>query len=83
MAYAVEGAAGVVFADIDKDAVEKASAESISVAKHSTYQAIAIQVDVAEEASVDNMISEMLRMFGRIDYAVNCAGVSSPNLNAR
>ena len=80
MAYAVEGAAGVVFADIDKAAAEKTSAESISVANHSIYQAIAIQVDVADEASVDNMISEMLRLFGRIDYAVNCAGVRRPGI---
>ena len=80
MAYAVEGAAGIVFADIDKAAAEKTSAESISVAKHSTYQAIAIQVDVADEARADNMISEMLKMFGRIDYAVNCAGVSRPSI---
>ena len=74
-AYAAEGAAGVVFADLDKDTAEKAAAESVPLATNPKYRPIAVQVDVTDESSVDNMVSEMVETFGRVDYAVNCAGV--------
>ncbi|KAI9789484.1 MAG: putative secondary metabolism biosynthetic enzyme [Peltula sp. TS41687] len=77
LAYAAEGAAGVVFADLNKAAAESASAESQRVATNPDYRSIVVQVDVTDEASVDGMMSSMLREFGRIDYAVNCAGIGA------
>ena len=73
--YAREGASGVAFADIDKLSVEKASAKSIEIAKNPDYRAIAIEVDVVDESSVERMIKQAVHEFGRIDYAVNSAGV--------
>lgn len=36
----------------------------------------AIVCNVADEAAVKNMVSTTVSKFGRIDYAVNCAGVA-------
>ena len=74
--YAIEGAAGVAFADMNRASAEKAATESISIATNPDYRAIAIEVDVTDPEQVDNMVSKVSKEFGRIDYAVNSAGVS-------
>ena len=75
LAYAAEGAAGVVFADKNKAAAEQAAIESNRIAANPAYRALTVHVDVTDETSVDAMIEETLRVFGRIDYAFNSAGV--------
>ncbi|KAL7625208.1 hypothetical protein AAE478_004423 [Parahypoxylon ruwenzoriense] len=75
IAYAIEGAKGVAFADIDAEAASAAAEESKAVASNPEYQAISIQVDVSNEASVDQMVKVAVAKFGRIDYNVNSAGV--------
>ena len=74
--YAIEGAAGVAFADMNRASAEKAAAESTSIATNPDYRAIVIEVDVTDPKQVDNMVSKVSKEFGRIDYAVNSAGVS-------
>ena len=74
--YAIEGAAGVAFADMNRASAEKAAAESMSVATNPDYRAIAIEVDVTDPTQVENMVSKVSKEFGRVDYAVNSAGVS-------
>jgi NAD(P)-dependent dehydrogenase (short-subunit alcohol dehydrogenase family) len=76
-AYAVEGAAGVVFADINKATAEQAALESTPLATNEKYRFLVVEVDVTNETSVEEMIATMISEFGRIDYAVNCAGVRS------
>ena len=73
--YAEEGAAGVAFADINLEAAEKAAKESLGVARNSDYRAISIHVDITQETDVWNMVQKTCSEFGRIDYAVNSAGV--------
>ena len=46
------------------------------MAAHAEYQALLVKVDATSEAEVDDLVSQMVTKFGRIDYAVNCAGVS-------
>ena len=41
-------------------------------------RALAVEVDVARRADVESMVHETLRRFGRLDIAVNNAGVSGP-----
>lgn len=77
MAYAIEGARGVAFADIDLDAAMAAMAESKAVAKNPSYDAISIAVNVTSQESVRQMVEQTVSRFGRIDYCVNSAGVSS------
>ena len=42
---------------------------------HGSYEAIAIKVDIVDEASVHNKVQTILDEFGRIDYSVHSAGV--------
>lgn len=75
LTYAIEGALGVVFADLNEVAAQAAAVESNSMAKNPGYRALAVGVDVSDPLSVQAMVEKTLQAFGRIDYAVNSAGV--------
>ncbi|TAQ85505.1 hypothetical protein B7494_g6166 [Chlorociboria aeruginascens] len=75
IAYAIEGAAGVAFADINGTDAESAMQESKVVATNPAYRAISIVVDVSDATSVENMVTRAMAEFGRIDYSVHSAGV--------
>lgn len=51
--------------------------ESRKYAKHAKYRALAVKVDVTDTESVQSLIATTVKEFGRIDYAVNSAGVKS------
>lgn len=55
----------------------KTAEESKSYAKHAEYRAISVKLDVADKDSVQNLVDTAVKEFGRIDYAVNSAGVNS------
>lgn len=74
-AFAGVGAVGVVFADINEQGAQESAEKSKSFAKHPDYRAVAVQVDITNEASVQNMVDKAVKEFGRIDYSINCAGV--------
>ncbi|KAJ3561617.1 hypothetical protein NPX13_g8873 [Xylaria arbuscula] len=75
LAYAAEGARGVICADINETAAGLTARESESVATHPEYKALAVAVDVSDVASVDAMVQAAVETFGSIDYLVNSAGV--------
>lgn len=55
----------------------KAEAETtVKAIEASGGTAIAIQADVSDDAEVKAMVAETLRVFGRIDVLVNCAGTT-------
>ena len=66
----------MVFADMNVAAARQAASESKTLATNPKYQTLTLQVDVANEESVDAMIENTVKEFGRIDYAFNSAGVS-------
>lgn len=66
----------VVLADINYEGAQKVAEESKSIAKHPDYQALAVKLDIGDEQSVQDLIATAVKEFGRIDYAVNSAGVS-------
>lgn len=66
----------VVLADINYEGAQKVAEESKSIAKHPGYQALAVKLDIGDEQSVQDLIATAVKEFGRIDYAVNSAGVS-------
>ena len=73
-AYAVRLAAEgakVVIAEVDGAAASAVAAELIAQGHH----AIAVQTDVANEASVTNMAQQTVAKFGRIDVLVNNAAI--------
>ncbi|KAI1424865.1 oxidoreductase [Xylaria sp. FL1777] len=75
LTFAERGARVVVFADQDLDAAKAASEQSKDIATADGYETLAIHVDVRDRLSVRNMIEEVKKRFGRLDYAVNSAGV--------
>ncbi|KAL9123563.1 MAG: hypothetical protein Q9217_007015 [Psora testacea] len=75
--FAEAGARGIIFADIDEDGARAAAEESKKFAADINFKAIAVKVDVREEASVDSMVQTATKEFGRIDYNVNSAGIGN------
>jgi NAD(P)-dependent dehydrogenase (short-subunit alcohol dehydrogenase family) len=63
-------------ADLAIEAARDALAEAQAVATHPMFQGKAVPLDVTREESVRNIFNEMVSAFGRIDYCINCAGVS-------
>ena len=74
------GGANVVVADLQ---VEKAEATAKEIIAITGMQAIAVQVDVADNASAKAMIDRAIAEFGRIDILVNNAGTTRDNLIMR
>jgi 3-oxoacyl-[acyl-carrier protein] reductase len=72
--------ADVVVADLQ---VEKAEATAKEIAADTGRRAIAVQVDVADNASAKAMIDRAIAEFGRIDILVNNAGTTRDNLIMR
>jgi 3-oxoacyl-[acyl-carrier protein] reductase len=72
--------ADVVVADLQ---MEKAEATAKEIAADTGRRAIAVQVDVADNASAKAMIDRTIAEFGRIDILVNNAGVTRDTLIMR
>jgi len=72
--FAEEGA-HVVVTDVDLALAEEV-AQSI-VAKHGLRRAIALQLDVTDEANVDAAFDAAVRAYGGVDVVVSNAGISS------
>ena len=73
---AAEGVTGVVIGDIDSDAAES-TAEKI---RASGAQAASVQTDVTDPDQVRSLVAEAIKRWGRVDAAVNNAGISGPML---
>lgn len=76
LGFAAEGAAAVVVADINLELATAVAEECKGVATHPSFESLAIKVDVANNQSVQDMVSSIVEKFGRIDYNVNSAGVA-------
>jgi NAD(P)-dependent dehydrogenase (short-subunit alcohol dehydrogenase family) len=72
-AFAAAGAA-VVLADIDEDAL-RAATDELTTAGH---QALGVTCDVAEEEQVAALVKRTVAEFGRLDMALNNAGIMLP-----
>jgi 3-oxoacyl-[acyl-carrier protein] reductase len=71
IAFASEGA-NVVVADMVDEA---GAAEVLARIREQGREALFVQTDVSDEASVDSMASAALERFGRVDILVNNAGI--------
>lgn len=75
--FAEAGVQAVVCADLNEEGAKQVVEESKTYAKHAGYRAIAVKLDIADEQSVKSLIATTVKEFGRIDYAVNSAGVGT------
>lgn len=76
-ALAQAGVEGVILADLNHSGSESVAQESQRWATHPKFRATAVQVDVSDEAAVNDMVDAAIKEFGRIDYCVHSAGVGS------
>ena len=70
------GVAGIVFADRNEQGARTAAEESKCYSQNPNYRSMAIAVDVTDPSSVQEMVDQTMKEFGRIDYSINSAGVS-------
>ncbi|KAL4772927.1 hypothetical protein BDW60DRAFT_222134 [Aspergillus nidulans var. acristatus] len=71
------GARAVVFADMDEETARASAEESKQYATNVDYEAAYFVVNVKDEVKVNEMVDFVVSKFGRIDYAVNAAGVDN------
>ncbi|KAI1324120.1 oxidoreductase [Xylariaceae sp. FL0255] len=71
------GAKVVVFADMDDTTATTSSEESKEHATNKDYKTAIFKMDARDEKSVQDMVDFVVGQFGRLDYAVNAAGVGS------
>ena len=79
LTLASRGAHTLVCADINLEAAKQTAekSQSCKAGNITDYKVHALHVDVRDESSVGQMVDEVISLFGRIDYFVNTAGVSS------
>jgi NAD(P)-dependent dehydrogenase (short-subunit alcohol dehydrogenase family) len=75
-AFARHGVKRMVLTDIRPENLRSTVQELQKIAKDVEIEAI--DMDVAKEADVKNAIERSVNRFGRIDYAVNNAGIGGP-----
>ena len=73
LAFGREGAK-VVVADLNLEQAE----QTCQVLKAMQVEALAIAVNIAVRAEVEAMVKDTADHFGRLDCAVNCAGIAGP-----
>jgi NAD(P)-dependent dehydrogenase (short-subunit alcohol dehydrogenase family) len=71
--YAIEGCKQIVIADVNAEGVKKTEKEIKD--KYAGVKVKAVTVDVRSQNSVQAMVDEAVRTFGRIDYCANVAGI--------
>jgi NAD(P)-dependent dehydrogenase (short-subunit alcohol dehydrogenase family) len=70
IAFAREGAEGVVVSDVNSTGGE----ETVTLVRQVGAEAIFVYCDVSQETQVEQLVRETLDRFGRLDYAHNNAG---------
>ena len=76
IAFAREGAAGVALIDISSSALESALTQVKTASCRKDFIGITFVLDITDEAAVEETIERIHEKFGRIDYAVNNAGMT-------
>ena len=64
-----------MLADQDERAAQEAAKKAEAAGSHPGFKAFVLKMDITDEMSVRAMVSRTIQELGRIDYAVNAAGV--------
>lgn len=81
--FAREGAAGIALLDLNSDAllqVKKEIEAEITSKQQKPCRIETHQLDVSNEKQVNSVVDAVKQTFGRIDYAVNAAGISKKHV---
>ncbi|WVF66909.1 hypothetical protein IAT40_001652 [Kwoniella sp. CBS 6097] len=88
-AFARSGCTKLILTDLNKDTLQQtvkaveeswsSSSNSGSGSNSSAKEILAIPGDISSPSFVDSLFSDLKSRFGRLDYAVNCAGISGNN----
>ncbi|KAI1338146.1 oxidoreductase [Xylariaceae sp. FL0016] len=73
-AFAAAGCTRIAITDIQS--ARLSAVRDAITASYPEVQILAIPSDVSLDTSVANLFKEVLNAFGRVDYAVNCAGIA-------
>lgn len=78
LTFAREGAAGVALLDQTEQALSEAKTEIESVAREHLppCRVLTFVCNVTDEDAVESTVASVAESFGRLDYAVNAAGIS-------
>ncbi|KAL9004105.1 MAG: hypothetical protein Q9180_009862 [Flavoplaca navasiana] len=76
-AFAEAGVSAIAFADIDEQKAAQVAETSKGFATNKDYRTLVLPVDVTDPTSVQHMVDETSRVFGRIDHNVNAAGIDN------
>jgi NAD(P)-dependent dehydrogenase (short-subunit alcohol dehydrogenase family) len=71
VAFAAHGAK-LTIGDVNEDA----AGETLRLVEEAGSEALFVRTDVSKEADAENLVSETLRRFGRLDCAFNNAGIA-------
>jgi NAD(P)-dependent dehydrogenase (short-subunit alcohol dehydrogenase family) len=76
-AFAEAGAEGIICADIQGDQAARVAQESIALATFPNFRSLGFALDITDSQSVNSLVEFTVKEFGRIDFLVNAAGVST------
>jgi len=72
--FAIRGCKKLVISDLNLGGLEEV--KSAIEHEHQGVSVLAVETNVRDEASVDNMVAKAVEKFGRIDYCCNVAGIT-------
>lgn len=78
LAFARDGAVGLVLGDVDTQGLE--TTRQLVQKQSPSVEVVTMKLDVSNEESVQAFVDLAVAKFGRIDYAINAAGVATPML---
>ncbi|OJJ48131.1 hypothetical protein ASPZODRAFT_112683 [Penicilliopsis zonata CBS 506.65] len=79
MAFAKSGISNLSLLDLDFDALDKVRGEI--KAQHPDVAVMILVVDVTDEKAVEDGVRQTVQQFGRLDIAVNAAGIRDPTID--
>lgn len=72
LAFIREGCRRIVLVDLNEAGLQETKTEGLKI--NGETQIVMVPGDISDEAVVTKVMETTVRRFGRLDYAVNCAG---------
>ena len=74
--FAQDGAAGVSLIDLNSSGLEETKKIIQPLAQNKDFKVVIHALDISDEAAVTKAVHSTAETFGRLDYAVNAAGIA-------